>query len=90
MNYFSHQRTSVIDPGNPEADAAAARRDRPRPVVLRDVGLSERLERLYDVKVDDDRRMRRLVHERRRAQAGRERSCGCGLRQHRIAKPSEG
>ncbi|WP_135236703.1 hypothetical protein [Nocardia sp. CS682] len=87
MSYLWQQRAVVVDKAEEKVEPVA-QPGRRRPVVLRDKGLSERLERLYDVKVDDDRRMRRLVHERRQLQGDRERSCGCGLRQHRIANPS--
>lgn len=90
MKHFSRQPTAVMHPGNRSADQPVTQRFQRRPDVLRDAGLSERLERLYDAMVDDDRRLRRLVQERRRLQDGRERSCGCGLRQHRIANPNEG
>ncbi len=86
MSYPWQQRAVVVKKA--EKVERVAQPGRRRPVVLRDKGLSERLERLYDVKVDDDRRMRRLIHERRKLQGERERSCGCGLRQHRIANLS--
>lgn len=81
----SSRRSAESNARGNSGDRESLGRSRAHPEILRDVGLSERLERLYDAVVDENRRLRRSARLRRELLPGsREKSQCCGVRQHRI------